>query len=225
MKLVLSLLLFAFSGGTAYAQTPHVDRIDVPEYGIYTANMDSKVPAPGTATGTRNVVGNVQHEATTRTVPAQLGVHFGFRQPHYSESRNEPQAVPGPSGSLPRAGRCPQRSVCPSPRPVPGPCCPYWQCKCRIREHRCDRRAAFGRKRFRLRTQRAEATTRASWRHPPDRLSITPRAFPPTLLISVVSVRNARFVLPTLHGIARLAGAYVPGRRRERDRCTKAGVA
>jgi|SRR5271165_526494 len=79
MKLVLSLLLFAFSGGTAYAQTPHVDRIDVPEYGIYTANMDSKVPAPGTATGTRNVVGNVQHEATTRTVPAQLGVHFGFR--------------------------------------------------------------------------------------------------------------------------------------------------
>jgi hypothetical protein len=63
----------------AYAQTPQIDRIDVVEYGIYTGNTQGTQSAPGTATGTVSTIGDIQRAATTRTVPAQQGVRFGFR--------------------------------------------------------------------------------------------------------------------------------------------------
>ena len=79
MKLVLWLLVLMLSSVGAYAQPPHVDRIDVAEYGLYTAQVSSEVMAPGTSTGTTKLLTDIQHTVTTRTVPARIGVHFGFR--------------------------------------------------------------------------------------------------------------------------------------------------
>jgi hypothetical protein len=79
MRYVLPLLLLMFPAMNASAQMLRVERIDIVEYGIYTADVESAVAAPGTPAGARNVVSDVKHAATTRTIPAQLGVRFGFR--------------------------------------------------------------------------------------------------------------------------------------------------
>jgi hypothetical protein len=70
-----SLLLFI--AGTAYAQTPQVERLDITEYGIYTLDRQVKGKDPrgiNLATAT-----NIRHAATKTTVPAQIGTTFGFR--------------------------------------------------------------------------------------------------------------------------------------------------
>ncbi len=79
MRIALALLLSLLAASGAYAQTPQIDRIDVVEYGIYTTTATGEVSAPGTASGTRSIVTDVRHAATTRTVPAQKGAEFGFR--------------------------------------------------------------------------------------------------------------------------------------------------
>jgi hypothetical protein len=56
-NILAALLLFLVPAGV-HAQAPQITRIDVREYGIYTADM------------TRTAV--------TRTIPAQRGVRFGF---------------------------------------------------------------------------------------------------------------------------------------------------
>jgi hypothetical protein len=68
----------AFAAATdAQAPTVNIERIDIVEYGIYTADEQSC---------TRNAQGilscarvDIHHSVTTLTVPAQHGVHFGFR--------------------------------------------------------------------------------------------------------------------------------------------------
>jgi hypothetical protein len=79
MRIALPLALLMFVSGMAHAQTPQVDRIDVVEYGIYTTDTERSDAAPGTATGTVRELTNIRHAETTTTVPAQLGVRFGFR--------------------------------------------------------------------------------------------------------------------------------------------------
>jgi hypothetical protein len=77
MRIVLSLfLLLAVSTGVR-AQT-QIDRIDIGEYGIFTADTTNTTLAPGAVT-TQNTVRNVRLAVTTRTIPAQPGVRFGFR--------------------------------------------------------------------------------------------------------------------------------------------------
>jgi hypothetical protein len=79
VKLTLSIVLLLLSPIGAHAQAPSIDRVDIVEYGLYTASAERRpVAAPGTATGTVTPLSNMQHTATTRTVPAQLGVRFGF---------------------------------------------------------------------------------------------------------------------------------------------------
>jgi hypothetical protein len=68
------LLLSAFAAGNVSAQAP---RIEIVDYGLYTASV---VRAERDAKGLlQNTVGNLAHMQTTRTVPARLGVRFGFR--------------------------------------------------------------------------------------------------------------------------------------------------
>ena len=74
--MLLSLLLLASTG--SHAQTLQIERIDVVEYGLYTATTTSQ-EAADTATGTASALTEIRHAATTRTVPAQQGVRFGFR--------------------------------------------------------------------------------------------------------------------------------------------------
>ncbi len=63
--------------GSAQAQT--VQRIEIVESGIFTAHQDRKVEAPGTAVCTTNIVSDVQLVQETATIPARIGVRFGFR--------------------------------------------------------------------------------------------------------------------------------------------------
>jgi Domain of unknown function (DUF3859) len=75
--MVFAALAVSIAPANAHSQTAQVKRIDVIEYGIYT---DEIIKTQHEQTGlTRNTVGNIRHAATTRTVPAQHGVTFGFR--------------------------------------------------------------------------------------------------------------------------------------------------
>lgn len=54
-----------------------VERIDVLDYGIYTADKTtSEISDAGL---THNTVNNIQYIASTDTIPAQVGIKFGFR--------------------------------------------------------------------------------------------------------------------------------------------------
>lgn len=77
MRIVLSLLLLTFSSLSAYTQTPRIDRIDIVEYGIYTADKQACHRDDQDIERCDRV--NVRHAATTWTVPAQLGVEFGLK--------------------------------------------------------------------------------------------------------------------------------------------------
>jgi hypothetical protein len=79
MRTGLALFLLLLAPAGAYAQTPQVDRIDVVEYGIYTATTTGQQAVSTTAAGTVSTLNDIQLAATTRTVPAQQGVRFGFR--------------------------------------------------------------------------------------------------------------------------------------------------
>ena len=77
MRIVLSLFVVLGTCMGTYAQTSHIDRIDVVEYGIYTADKTNcHRDAQGIERCDRS---NVRHAATTLTVPAQIGVEFGLR--------------------------------------------------------------------------------------------------------------------------------------------------
>jgi hypothetical protein len=78
MKAV-SLLFFLLAATSASAQAPQVERIDVVEYGIYTANAESRESVPGSAAGNLTIEKDIRHVQTTRSVPARRGVEFGFR--------------------------------------------------------------------------------------------------------------------------------------------------
>src|SRR5262245_20146903 len=75
--LTLSLLLFALTGA-AGAQGPRIDRIEIVEWGIFRNDRQATVPDPDSAAGTRNIVGNIQLQQATTTVPALVGMKFGF---------------------------------------------------------------------------------------------------------------------------------------------------
>jgi|GraSoiStandDraft_16_1057320.scaffolds.fasta_scaffold1061261_1 hypothetical protein len=78
MQAFVSLLwLLVMSAGTAYAQAVQVQRLDIEDYGTYSLNREiSGRDEQGISLGTAS---NIQHTATQRTVPAQIGVTFGFR--------------------------------------------------------------------------------------------------------------------------------------------------
>jgi hypothetical protein len=58
---------------------PTVQRIDITEFGIYSTSTQSKLPSAGTASGTVDQESNIALVQSTTTVPARLGVEFGFR--------------------------------------------------------------------------------------------------------------------------------------------------
>ncbi len=71
----LALTLFACVPGSVRAQ--EVRSIEIVEYGIYTADITSTERLPNGLES--NTLANICHVATSMTVPAKLGVHFGFR--------------------------------------------------------------------------------------------------------------------------------------------------
>jgi hypothetical protein len=58
---------------------PTIERVDITEFGIYTTSTQNKQPAPGTAAGALDEESNIALQQSTTTLPARLGVEFGFR--------------------------------------------------------------------------------------------------------------------------------------------------
>jgi hypothetical protein len=77
MNVALVLALMLLTGTVATAQTVQIDRIDVTEYGLYTATVVA--PLPGATGIIDHTVTDERLAASTRNVPMQHGVHFGFR--------------------------------------------------------------------------------------------------------------------------------------------------
>ena len=77
MRIALIFLSLTLTVVGAYAQTPQIERIDVVDYGIYSATV---ISAQKDAQGILQTVSdNPRHIETTRNIPAQLGARFGFR--------------------------------------------------------------------------------------------------------------------------------------------------
>lgn len=76
-RIVLACLLLVWGSGIASAQSSRVDAINIIEYGIYTADRTNcHRDQLGVQRCDRS---NIRHAATTTTVPAELGTHFGVR--------------------------------------------------------------------------------------------------------------------------------------------------
>jgi hypothetical protein len=69
--------LLAFISNAAIGQT--IKRIEITEFGIYSLDQGERISAPNTPAGFRRDVDNIKLISATDTVPARLGVHFGFR--------------------------------------------------------------------------------------------------------------------------------------------------
>jgi hypothetical protein len=74
----LSLLALALAAAP-FAQAQDVERVEIIEWGIYRHNLTGEIPAPDSPTGTRNIIDNVRLQQETTTVPALVGMKFGYR--------------------------------------------------------------------------------------------------------------------------------------------------
>jgi hypothetical protein len=78
MRIILSILsLLLPAVGTAHAQAPHIERIDITEYGTYTLDREIKGRDPQGIT--QAAMKAARHAETRRTVPLEIGTTFGFR--------------------------------------------------------------------------------------------------------------------------------------------------
>jgi hypothetical protein len=75
--LSLSLLALVLTAATR-AEAQQVDAIEIVEWGIYRSDLQGTMPAPGTPTGTENLVANVRLQQATTTIPALVGMEFGL---------------------------------------------------------------------------------------------------------------------------------------------------
>src|ERR1700676_750153 len=75
MRRLLVAMLFLAAGTPAWAQK--IDRIEIVEYGIYTADKLKSQHDPSGQLHT--TLGNVRRIETTTTIPAELGVEFGIK--------------------------------------------------------------------------------------------------------------------------------------------------
>jgi Domain of unknown function (DUF3859) len=88
MIIILSIIGLLLTSGTAYTQTPQIERIRSTEYGIYT--VDREIQGRDGLGINKAAASNVRHAATLRNIPAQIGTTFGF---HY-EVMGKPHAAP-----------------------------------------------------------------------------------------------------------------------------------
>ena len=70
-------LIVAIAGLASPVAAQIVGDVEIVEQGIYTADIDRTVRGPDGLF--RNVLSNICHVVETTTIPARLGLHFGFR--------------------------------------------------------------------------------------------------------------------------------------------------
>jgi hypothetical protein len=77
----IAILVFAVSllASGACAETAKVDRIDIVEKGIFVIETGKETPDATTPTGKITAVTTARNIESTTTIPARLGLEFGFR--------------------------------------------------------------------------------------------------------------------------------------------------
>jgi Domain of unknown function (DUF3859) len=107
----LAACLLFLSPDIARAQA--VQAVEITEFGIYTTERPTSSAAPGTATGRIDEVSNIKLVQSTATIPARVGVEFGFRY----KIVGQPGAVPPPQAGSSILGI--QLTAPPPPPPIP----------------------------------------------------------------------------------------------------------
>lgn len=77
MRALFAMCLLMVSSCLGHTQT--IQRVEITEVGIFTTHDEKTVVAPGTALGTQSRVSHITLAQSTTTIPARLGVEFGFR--------------------------------------------------------------------------------------------------------------------------------------------------
>jgi hypothetical protein len=111
MRGLLAAVMLCAWLDAAHAQT--IQNIELTEYGIYTTEAAASTAAPGTATGKIDQVSNIKLVQSTTTIPARVGVEFGFRY----RIVGQPAAAPPPQAGTTILGI--QLGTPPPPRPEP----------------------------------------------------------------------------------------------------------
>jgi Domain of unknown function (DUF3859) len=88
MRTTVSIIVLLLTSSAALAQAPHIDRIRVTEYGVYTVDRD--IQGRDALGINKAAASNVRHAATLRTIPVQIGTTFGLRYRVFGE----PHAAP-----------------------------------------------------------------------------------------------------------------------------------
>jgi Domain of unknown function (DUF3859) len=112
MRGILAAWLLCMSLVVAHAQT--IQSIEITEYGIYATDTTNSSAAPGTASGKIDQVSNIKLVQSATTVPARLGVEFGF---HY-KIIGQTGATPTPQAGATILGM--QFGTQPAPQPGGG---------------------------------------------------------------------------------------------------------
>jgi hypothetical protein len=102
MRTTVSIIVLLLTSSAALAQAPHIDRIRVTEYGIYTVDRD--IQGRDALGINKAEASNVRHAATLRIIPAQIGTTFCFRYQIFGKPHAAPvelrQVVIFPSPGL-----------------------------------------------------------------------------------------------------------------------------
>jgi uncharacterized protein DUF3859 len=120
--LLLATLLLATLSTTASAQT--VERVEIIDFGLYNIGEKMKpTGAFGTAAGVVNGVSHIKLAEATTTVPANLGVHFGFRYKIIGSAKGTATLkivtlIPEPGIRNPNTGRTSVRNEYVETRPI-----------------------------------------------------------------------------------------------------------
>lgn len=121
MRTLLSFLFLAVLSGAAGAQT--IERVEIVDFGMYDIGQKMKpTGAFDTAAGVVNGVSHIKLADATTTVPARLGVHFGFRYKIIGSAKGTAKLkivtlIPDPGIRNPNTGRTTVRNEYVEARP------------------------------------------------------------------------------------------------------------
>ncbi len=79
MRVLLCAAVLAMVSATASAQAPQVERINVLDFGIYTAKFTQKGKDERTASGHVNTLAGYKLVKQTETISARIGQRFGIK--------------------------------------------------------------------------------------------------------------------------------------------------
>jgi Domain of unknown function (DUF3859) len=117
MRGILTACLLCVASSAAHAQA--IQSIEVTEFGIYTTDTANSSPAPGTASGKIDQVSNIKLVQSTTTVPARLGVEFGFRYKIIGQAAAAPAPQAGATLLSGLPGLLPGTASPATPPPMP----------------------------------------------------------------------------------------------------------